>query len=70
MSSFIFIKYSDILYGYYNTKTMDSVFLERIKGLINKAKEARASLADNYIPEVIHSITWKDIKATPNSKEV
>jgi hypothetical protein len=49
---------------------MDSVYLEKVKGLINRIKDTRASLTDIYIPEIIHSITWKDAKPSAESKEV
>ena len=63
-------KKSDILYGYYNLKTIDSEYLERIKMLLVKAREGRSNLAGNYVPEIVHSITWKDLKPSLYSDEV
>ena len=58
------------MYGYYNFKTIDPILLEKLTSLINKAKQARSILQNNYIPEIVHSITWKNLKQSEKSKDV
>ena len=60
------MKNSDILYGKYQTNNMDSNLLNNVKNIIAKSNSNTTSLQ----LEVIHLITWKDLKIDPTRAEV
>ena len=62
----IYLKNSDILYGKYQTNNMDSNLLNNVKNIIAKSNSNTNSLQ----LEVIHVITWKDLKIDPTRSEV
>jgi hypothetical protein len=50
---------------------MDIDLFERISKLINdKNNIKKINSYENYVPEIVHVITWKNLKPFTESKEV
>lgn len=49
---------------------MDNNLKRKVSDLINNSNQARATVNSAFVPEMIYSVIWKDLRPSRNSNEV